>query len=78
MTTVVSNSAALVPACSESLESAETHHHLLPFFGGLPCPVAVVHCRDGLSESSDLKYRVKANIRETLFTLRARLVCNVK
>lgn len=48
MTTVVSNSAALVPAWSGSQRSAETHHHLLPFFSGLPCLVKIVHCPDGL------------------------------
>ncbi len=48
MTTVVSNSAALVPAWSGSQRSSETLHHLLPFFSGLPCLVKIVHCPDGL------------------------------
>lgn len=67
MTTVVSNSAALVAACSESRGPAETRYHLLPFFAGLPCLAEMLHCPDGPSESGDLKLRVKANIRETLF-----------
>ncbi|KAA8595693.1 hypothetical protein FQN60_010984, partial [Etheostoma spectabile] len=48
MTTVVSNSAALVPDWSGSPRSSETPHHLLPFFSGLPWLVKIVHCTDGL------------------------------
>lgn len=48
MTTVVSNSAALVPACSGSPRSSEDLNHLLPFFSGFPCLVSTVHCPDGL------------------------------
>lgn len=47
MTTVVSNSAALVPAWSGPPGSSETLHHLLPFFSGPPCLVKIVHCPDG-------------------------------
>lgn len=48
MTTVVSNSAALMSAWPGSLRSSETPHHLVPFFSGLPCLVKMAHCRDGL------------------------------
>lgn len=48
MTTVVSNSCALVPAWSGSPRSTESLRHLLPFFSGLTCLVKIVHCPDGL------------------------------
>lgn len=57
----------LVAAISEPQRPTETRHHLLPFFGGLPCLAEILHCPDGPSESRDLKLGVKANIRETLF-----------
>lgn len=48
MTTVVSHSAALVPAWSGSLGPSETLRHLLPFFSGFACLVKKVHCPNAL------------------------------
>lgn len=72
MTTVVSNSAALMCAWSGSLRSSETPHHLVPFFPGLPCLVGIAHCLDRLwisavtlivdGEASGLRYTSQATL----------------
>ena len=68
MTTVVSNSAALVPAWLGPPRSWETLHHLLPFFFGLACLVKKVHCADVLRiNAHDLKCRGKQMVCGTFF-----------
>lgn len=79
MTTVVSNSAALVPAWSGSQRSSETLHHLLPFFSGLPCLVKIVHCPDGLRINAvTSSVEAKQIICGTLFTPYIAHIWNVK